>query len=339
MYRAGRCLRPRFATGLLLVSIAVCDAGVINAQSYSAAGNPETATASVPGAGAGYLLGYGDVLEVRVYGRPQLNREAARIDADGTVRLPLIADGISVVCKTEDAAANEITEKYRRFLVDPQVTVAVKEFSSQPVEVVGTVNRPGLFRLERRVRLRELLALAGGPKPDAAPSVELIRDENYRGCGERLKLVAGGGTEPTSMTWFNLRDVLSGVETSNPDILPGDYIHVPEADHVYVVGNVAKPSSIPLTGQLTIMRAIAEAGGTLPASKSVARLLRSTEKGMDQELRIDLKAIAAGSIPDLKLSPGDIVEVQTSQGKQLLKAAVSAIASNGPIYYPLLAIR
>ncbi len=339
MHEAGRRLRLKLATGVLLVSIAVSGARAVNSQSYSSSVNPEPTTASVPGAGAGYLLGYGDVLDVRVYGRPQLSREAARIEGDGTVRMPLVDGGISVVCKTESAAANEIAGKYRKFLVDPTVTVAVKEFSSQPVEVVGTVNRPGLFQLERRVRLRELLALAGGTKADAAPSIELIRDESYRGCGERLKLVAGGGTEPTPIAWFNLRDVLSGVESSNPDVLPGDYIHVPEADHIYVIGNVAKPASIPLTGPLTIMRAIAEAGGTLPASKSVARVLRSTERGMEQELRVDLKAITAGSIPDLRLNAGDIVDVQTSQGKQLLKAAVSAIASSGPIYYPLLAVK
>jgi polysaccharide export outer membrane protein len=285
-----------------------------------------------------YILGPGDRLDIRIYGRPQLDRDGVRIEGDGSIRIPLLDEPVRIACRTESEAAAEISLRYRKFLVDPQITVAVKEFSSQPVELVGAIHRPGLFQLQRRVRLRELLTLAGGVKPDAGRSIQVIRDESYPVCGDRVRLKEGGATEPVNMAWFDVAGVMSGAEALNPYVLPGDYVNVPEAGHIFVVGNVAKPVSLPLTAELTITRAIAQAGGALPASKRNARVLRSTEKGMNKEFSVDLRAIAVGTSPDVALQAGDIVEVQVSQGRQFLKTAVAAVASIGP-YYPLLVLR
>jgi polysaccharide biosynthesis/export protein len=298
---------------------------------------PEAQTV-VSVSGPGYHVAAGDVLSVRIYGRPQLQRDV-RVEMDGTIRMPLISEPIPLVCKTESEAASEVASRYTKYLVDPQVTVNVKEFSSQPVEVTGSVARPGPFQLHRNVRLRELLSRAGGLTPAAGQSVQVIHDEETPSCDERAKLTFGGGQEPAKLAWLSLDKVMSGSQGSNPYIWPGDLINVPAADLVYVVGNVVKPSSMPLTKNLLITRAIAMAGGTLAASKSYVRVMRSSENGMNEEIKVDLQAIRTGAAPDFALQAGDIVDVPLSQGKQLLKGAVSAVTSMGPLYYPLTIVR
>ena len=291
-----------------------------------------------PITGAGYRITPGDVVAIQVYGRPQLQREGMRVEADGTIRLPLIQDPVSIACKTEGEASAQIATAYRKFLVDPQVSVLVKEFNSLPVEVTGSVVRPSGFQLRRAVRLRELLARAGGLTPNAGASIQVIHDDSLVSCDDRQKLVSGGETEAVPFIWLDAAKVMSGTEGANPWIQPGDFINIPAADLVYVVGNVYHPSSFALTKGLTVTRAIATAGGTLAASKSYARILRPSE-GVSKELQVDLHAIASGKAPDMMLEPGDIVDVPLSQGKQLLKGAVSSVTSMGPVYYPLLVVK
>ncbi len=120
-----------------------------------------------------YRVGPGDVLDVRVFGRPELGREA-RIDSRGNIRLPFIGD-LQVACLSENQLAINITEKYKKYLRDPQIDVFVKEFKSQPVAIIGSVGAPGRFQLQRRVRLLELLTFAGGSNLNAGGVVHIIR--------------------------------------------------------------------------------------------------------------------------------------------------------------------
>src|SRR5215472_3487357 len=90
-----------------------------------------------------YRIGPGDVLEIRVMNRPNLSREAVRVEGNGTIRMPLIEDDIPAACASEGELAKEITKRYLKFYRNPQVDVFVKEYHSQQVAVVGEVNDPG----------------------------------------------------------------------------------------------------------------------------------------------------------------------------------------------------
>lgn len=120
-----------------------------------------------------YRVGPGDLIDVRVYGRPELGRET-RINNQGQVRLPFIGD-VSVACLDENRLAQLLTEKYKKYLRDPQVDVFVKEYKSQPIAVIGSVGMPGRFQLQRRVRLLELLTFAGGTNLNSGGVVHIIR--------------------------------------------------------------------------------------------------------------------------------------------------------------------
>ncbi|MEJ7709640.1 MAG: SLBB domain-containing protein [Pyrinomonadaceae bacterium] len=75
--------------------------------------------------------------------------------------------------------------KYRKYQRNPQVDVFVKEFQSQPVALIGAVDKPGRFQLQRRMRLLELLTFAGGPLERAGGRIHLIRTEARCGAMNR----------------------------------------------------------------------------------------------------------------------------------------------------------
>jgi polysaccharide export outer membrane protein len=116
---------------------------------------------------------------------------------------------------------------------------------------------------------------------------------------------------------------------SNPLIQPGDIVSLPDAAQVYVVGNVFRPTSIPLKDQpVTLATAIAVAGGALPDSKkSKVRLTRQQPgNAAKQEIIVDLEAITKRQADDIVLQANDIVEVPTSSGKRLLRSLLGTIA-------------
>jgi polysaccharide export outer membrane protein len=119
-----------------------------------------------------------------------------------------------------------------------------------------------------------------------------------------------------------LSDVLQGDPKSNPYLEGGDIVTIPEADQVYVVGNVFSPVTIPLREPVTLTRAIAMAGGLRQdTKKDKIRVIRQ-EPGttVRKEITVDLSAIEKKSSEDLALLPNDIVDVPTSAGKSFLRS-------------------
>jgi hypothetical protein len=129
-----------------------------------------------------YVIGVGDVLDIRVFGKPQLTRDAVRVDGRGKIRMPLLEDEIQASCRTEADLATEITSRYLKYVRRPQVDVFVREYNSQPVAVVGAVKLPGRFLLQRPVRLLELMTLAGGPNERAGRTVQVTHSDTLPVC-------------------------------------------------------------------------------------------------------------------------------------------------------------
>jgi polysaccharide biosynthesis/export protein len=278
-----------------------------------------------------YRIGPGDLLDVRVFNRPQLSREAVRVDARGIIRMPLIEMDIQAACLTEGELAKEVIERYRKYQRNPQVDVFVKEYNSQPVAVIGAVDKPGRFILQRRVRLLELLSSAGGPTEKAGKRVQVAHVGRRYTCQGSAPENPGGilveQSEVTEYDIFNLTETMQGDEKSNPYVQSGDIVSVPEAQQAFVVGNVFKPTSIPLREPTTVSEAIAMAGGALPDTKTDhIRVIRKVSGATDKmELIVNLQDIVRKKSTDLLLQPGDIVEVTVSGGKRLLRNIYSAM--------------
>ena len=269
-----------------------------------------------------YRIGPGDVLEIRVFNRPQLSRDAVRVDNHGLIRMPMMESQIQAGCRTEAELANELATLYLKYQRHPHVDIFVKEYSSNPVAVMGAVDKPGQFQLHRRVRLLELVSLAGGPTDRAGQQVLVAHSTELASCEPT--------TAPSANDFdaYDLTSTLRGEGRSNPFVQPGDIITVPEAQQVFVVGNVFKPSSIPLKEKVTVAQAVAIAGGTMAdAQRNRVRILRQLPGSFTKtEIVVDLEAISKRKADDVELKANDIVEVPTSSGKRFFRGLLSAVA-------------
>src|SRR5207253_5361044 len=194
-------------------------------------------------------IGPGDVIDIRVFNKPQFSRDGVRVDGRGMIRMPLIQGEIQAACHTEAEVAREITTRYLEYLRNPQVDVFIRDYQSEPVAVLGAVRVPSRFQLQRRVRLLELLTYANGPTDNAGLTIQVVHTEPAAAC-----LVATSEGQPESpeklanqIDNYKLTDSLQNEENSNPYVRAGDVISIAPADQVYVIGNVIRPTTIALT--------------------------------------------------------------------------------------------
>lgn len=269
-----------------------------------------------------YRIGPGDVLDIRIYNRPQLSREAVRVEGNGMIRMPLIENEIQAGCLTEGELAKDISARYARYYKNLQVDVFIKEYHSKQVAILGAVNDQSRFELQRRIRLLELLTFAKGPTAKAGQTINIVHSTAVSTCKQTDDTDASA-----AFSSYKLSDVLQGDPKSNPYLENGDIVTLPDADQVYIVGNVFMPLTIALKEPITLTRAIAMAGGLKQdTKKDKIRILRQ-EPGttIRKEITVDLAAIEKKSSEDLALAPNDIIDVPTSAGKSFLRSLVQGV--------------
>jgi polysaccharide export outer membrane protein len=256
-------------------------------------------------------LGAGDLIEVNVYNVPELSTKA-RVSGSGDVYLPLI-DYVHVEGLTQEEAQTVIEKRLEEggFVRSPHVTIFVDDAQSQGVTVLGEVTKPGIYPDVADHKLYELISEAGGFTGSASRKIGIIR----RNQPQATQIVLPR----------NLSDDLSG----NVEILPGDTITVPRAPVIYVVGDVGRPSGLLVdNGTLTVLQAIALAGGTNHTAKlGAVRIIHKTPAGMT-ETRVQLKKMFEAKSPDITLQADDILFVPVSgvrvAASRTFEAAISA---------------
>jgi polysaccharide export outer membrane protein len=263
-----------------------------------------------PGGGEEYRLGPGDALAVNVFEVEELSGPAS-VDADGRIRLPLIGE-IAAAGRTARELEDLIEARYRDGLLhDPQVKVSVEDFRSQPVSIVGEVAEPGVYQLQGRRRLIEVLAMAGGLTERVGETVSISR--------------AAGGPDRTVSVKSLL--TLQPNEEDNPWIAPHDVLRVSRAGMVYVIGSVRQPGGFPLKDQerMTVLRAVSLASGAeTTAAKQRARIIRRKE-GVELDIPVRLGDMLSGKVEDAALEPDDIVYVPDSTAKSTLHRTTEAV--------------
>jgi len=319
-------VRLSLATALLVLT-----AGSAGAQQAVVSGSSQAAASSSPASSTTsgstedrYRIGPGDVLDIRVFNKPQFSRDSVRVDGRGMIRMPLIQTEIQAACRTEAELAREVTTEYLEYLRNPQVDVFIRDFQSQPVSVLGAVRTPSRFQLQRRVRLLELISHAGGPNDAAGRSIQVVHTATPSMCETGAP---ADSEETTALDNYKLDETLKGEAAANPYVRPGDVISVSEAEQAFIVGNVLRPQAISLKERVTVSRAVAMSGGTLPDTKSDrVRIVRQPPGSASRtEIIVDLKAIDKQKAEDIVLQAGDIVDVPTSGAKRLLRSLVGAV--------------
>ncbi len=207
-----------------------------------------------------YMVGEGDLLEVSVYDHPDLT-VTARVGGEGTIQFPLVGQ-----VKVGGLTVNEVARKIARllsdgYIVDPQVSVLIKEFRSKKVTIMGEVNNPGLYELRGTTTFLELLPKAGGLTDDAGDMATLKRKAN--------------GDEVIRIDLKRL--IREGDMSQNIRIMDGDSIYVTKAGLFYVTGEVKKPDAYRYEEGTTVLKAITMAGGfTDKASTTRVKIIRKS---------------------------------------------------------------
>lgn len=327
----------RLAWSVVLVALFLCP---VRAQQQSAAApSPAETNGAAPATSVRvsgsrgesdqqYRIGPGDVLDIKVFNKPQFNREGVRVDPRGMIRMPLIKQEITAACHTEAELEAIVTELLKEYVLEPQVTVQIKEYQSEPVAVLGAVRAPSRFQLQRRVRLLELLTFVNGPTDNAGRTVQVVHTGPRVACESSPPVRdAGSETAASAIDSYQLSSVLRGDEQSNPYVHAGDVVSIAVADQVFVIGNVVRPTAIALTEPMTVSRAIAMAGGTaLDTRKTAIHIIRQAPGTTDKkEILVNLEAINRHKAEDVVLVANDIIDVPASGGKRFFRSLMGAV--------------
>lgn len=286
-----------------------------------------------------YTLGPDDQITLRGLDADETGEKPVRIDGSGQIRLPLVGR-IKASGLTAEQLENEIAERLKEFVKEPEVTVSIAEFRSQPVSVIGSVKSAGVHQLEGQKTLVEMLSLAGGLADDAGYSVKITRRLEWGPIA--LKTAQTDASAKYSVAEVRLKEVL---DASKPEenivIKPYDVISVPRAEMVYVIGQVQRAGGYVLREReaLSVLQALSLAGGMSgAAAPKKARILRPNGAGASrEEIAIDLKQIMIGKAKDAPLRAEDILFIpENAPKKAIVRGAEAAlqIGTGLAIYRP-----
>jgi polysaccharide export outer membrane protein len=341
-------------TKLCLV-VAIASACLLAGFSYAQEPQPQSSAPSTSSSSPmdvqgskTYLLGPGDVLDIRVFGQPELSTMNAQVDSDGNLSsLPFLETPIVAKCRTDKEVQKDITAAYTKFINNPQVSVRIAERNSrQPATVFGAVRQAARVEMKRKVRLNEIIAVSGGFTERASGTIQILHTEPLMcpGPGEEEAAKPIDGTK-IPLEIVKIAELRSGKADANPVIRPGDYILVTEAEPVYITGAVMSPSGVYLREDLTLTRALAMVGGARKEAKlSEVRVFRQAPGNKQDIILVDVSAIKKNQKPDFVLQAYDVIEVPESSmfapnriGPTLMGALTGGMTnmiSSGGMYLP-----
>jgi polysaccharide export outer membrane protein len=233
---------------------------------------------------ADYVIGPQDILLIQVFDQPDLGGKYT-VEADGTFTFPMIGRvkaGSLTLRGFERELKVRLADGYFR---SPQVTVAVEQYRSQRVFVMGEVRQPGPVALTGGMTLIEALARAGSTLPTSSGEVSIVRAA--RANGEEGPAMPGQDAA-TELFRASIRDLQGGSLSQNIELHDGDTIFVPRAELVYVFGEVKNPGGYTVQKSTTVLQALSLAGGvTEHGAMNRVQVMRMV-KGQKVETRVKL---------------------------------------------------
>jgi polysaccharide export outer membrane protein len=245
-----------------------------------------------------YQIGSKDLLEITVFGLPELN-QTVRVSEDGSITMSLLGR-----VEVAGLTAQELEKKLasildKQFTKEARVTVFIREY--QKVSVIGAVGKPGMYELVGPTTLLQIIAQAGGLTAQAMNELFVYRLEK--------------DDKQTRIAIKVEELMITGNQDLNIQLQPKDVVTVPidQTLNVFVYGEVKKPGAVPYLGskKITLLQAIAQAGGTTEwAKKSRVMIKRKDKKtGKEMKINVNLKNVINGQIADILLDEGDVVIV------------------------------
>jgi polysaccharide export outer membrane protein len=267
-------------------------------------------------------VGPNDLLSVSVYDAPELSR-TVRVGADGFFRLPMLKQLIRAqgLLPAEIEAAIVTALQQEQVLVAPFVTVNIAEYHSRPISVAGAVKMPLVFQADGPTSLLEAIARAQGLREDAGS--EILVSQTQPGPDEA----------PITLTRrIPVRGLIDDADPAlNLKLSGGEEVRVPEAGHIFVVGNVKKPGAFAIreTADTSVLQMIALAEGLAPYSTKEAYIYRREGSGSKNEIAVPLDKIMARKAADVPLIANDILYIPDNKGKRMTLGALEKILGLG----------
>jgi polysaccharide export outer membrane protein len=241
-----------------------------------------------------YTVGSDDQIAVTVFNHPELS-VTARISKSGNITFPLLGV-IPVAGSTTRGLEELLTRRLGEggFVRQPQVSVAVSDYESQKVAVMGQVTKPGQYALTTSNKVLDLLAQAGGLVSGTTGGLATSL------AGDEATLIRRDGTKIP----IDLHALFEGDPRQNPAVFGGDTIFIPRAPLFYVYGQVQKPGSYKLERNMTVTQAISTGGGLTPkGSEHWMVVKRRDANGKIRELSVKGRDL---------LAPDDVLTIKES---------------------------
>jgi polysaccharide export outer membrane protein len=261
----------------------------------SAGAKPQDAIAAIPETpppaapkSPEYRLGPGDVVRVNVYGHQDLATET-EVSHSGKISFPLVGEvtvGGMTRAEAEKAIATALAKG--KFVPKAYVNLLITQYRSQQVSVVGEVNKPGNYSINRTSSVTELIAMAGGITAKGSNIITVIQKDR-----------AGN----TVRNQVDVKKLFGDGAGTDLKIGQDDVIYVPPMPVFYIYGEVRQPGAYPLTHEMTVRQALSVGGGLT---------VRGTERGIRLERRTENGTTTQRPNLDDKLRPDDVVQVPES---------------------------
>jgi polysaccharide biosynthesis/export protein len=258
-----------------------------------------------------YVLRPGDQILIRAFEVEEISERPFRVDGDGFINIPILGR-IKASGSTVETLEANLIEQLKKYVKQPQVTITVVQFSSEPVFFVGAFKAPGIYPLGGRRTLIEMMASIGGLQPTASRRIKVTRRKEYGAIplANAVRAPDGSGSS-VEINMASLRDNLNPAE----DILlqPFDVVSVERAEMVYVLGEVGHVGAFDLQEKdsISVIQAIVMAGGLTQSanSKNVIILRPVTNTSRRAEIPVDLQRILKGEDRDRPLLPNDVMYI------------------------------
>ena len=265
---------------------------------------------------ADYVLSAGDQIVIHAFEMEDISEKPYLIDSRGNVHIPMLGE-VKAASQTVAEFQDRLTQALTKYVRQPQVSVTVTQFHTEPVFLLGAFKSPGIYTLEGKRTLVDMLAISGGLQPEASMQIKLTRRTEYG------SIPLPNATTSTDGKTQSVTISLVGIgETANPAenifIQPYDVISVERAEMIYVDGQIARSSGLTLNEKtsLSIVQIVSLSGGLGEQAKGKKAWILRPVPNSDRRTRIPLNIdrILSGDDPDVKLYPNDLLYVPKSSG-------------------------
>lgn len=250
-----------------------------------------------------YLLASDDVINITVVNFPNLS-ETIVVPPDGKISVPLLKP-IDVTGKTTSEVQAILTQEWRKYVINPSVTVSLSQKRKENILVYGYVTTPGTGDFRPGMRVLEAIAQQGGPLPQADMSRVTITHRNG-----------------TKLTVDLSNPALKGGTPADVPLQNGDVIYIPlSRAQITVVGEVNNPGSFDYKDDMNVLQALTDAGGVKESADLATATLQ--HDGVETPLNLDALLRHGDFSWNKKLSAGDKIMVPEIKNRVYVFGAIA----------------